>query len=1057
MEDVRLPEWVVASQCGELSVSETGSSKRVIAPCCGLGLVSVAKPLEESTLSTDGHARHCLRDAAGEPSIIAARKDFIDVGSRDVSLVPEDEVGQHVMTWEDKASETPGHKLRRLMVQIFQLQENEVVKLCKMIFLSFPEVERQLIMNQLSQEQVVPSPPHIGSVTEDEHVHHGCSPEAAQSKESQKALDADILRSESAKGETQNAKICLEMEANIYGEDVDVQRKLSAVNTSMCCASNQRKMTDAEALQAMIVSRDFKGVKVGKTSLPIIQFIAADVYVREDEKVVKLDVMRIGDIESISKVCWETRDGTALSGLKYIGGSGELVFKEGQRIVSITINLVDDSKWDATLNFFVALLNNTCQKARVSIPQSICNVRILEDETFPSNFCKGKLMEGEDGQISAPRLLLVYFKMNMKNPVVNLGVWKSMVVDLFSNLVFVYGLFIELYILEVVLCNGCIGQDDQGDVDSGSFASMNFISSRDLLWIVAMIRFAPHPLSLYLDNRKVHFKVAGASRKTLQANLLRKFLSFTAKSRELVCESYFFMAITRDVSDLVEGGFCKSVAVVKNCTRIVLVLLFHVCRNRLIGQASSESPWDIFNRILPALLMPIFFACFLKFRNVTTIRHLEEQQSAGNVLLEKARYVVAHHDLVRVYGKTGELEAEFDDVINNFNKCFVDCGAVVVKNKSFSPLMTLLLVSFYTVYGGIWVFEGLSLGKFVSTMQVYTAIGVMMGDVYENFLDMQNALDALRTIVMYMNLPLDLDERLELSRVNRAFVMENLQSPLRPSCSRLWSYDVDPADLLSIELRNVCFRYRGSGNLTCNLKNVCATMPQGGFYALVGPPSEGKGTILKMICGAIMPGLVDVDSAFHMEGQVLVPTHLRVLNVVSNPIFIKATLLTNLLLGVMSGTNDGVMERVVDICRMLGLSEASLQLLEQNTCVCDWMKTLSATEASLLHVARALVANPEVLCIHKPTLYLQADMGANLYNVLKTFVLERGIKQDPAQFHTRRPRTCIVTSRSTIIAEMVDAAFHVSKAHGIKRLQRAEGGGWTVSSQSVPSRVSSVG
>merc|ERR1712176_1194425 len=94
-------------------------------------------------------------------------------------------------------------------------------------------------------------------------------------------------------------------------------------------------------------------------------------------------------------------------------------------------------------------------------------------------------------------------------------------------------------------------------------------------------------------------------------------------------------------------------------------------------------------------------------------------------------------------------------------------------------------------------------------------------------------------------------------------------------------------------------------------------------------------------------------------------------------------------------------------------------------------------ESSLLHVARALVANPEVLVIHKPTLFLNTAMGDLMYETLKSYVENRGLYLDPAQFYHRRPRTCIVSARRLDGkgSEVADAVFRVSKAHGILMME----------------------
>ena len=55
--------------------------------------------------------------------------------------------------------------------------------------------------------------------------------------------------------------------------------------------------------------------------------------------------------------------------------------------------------------------------------------------------------------------------------------------------------------------------------------------------------------------------------------------------------------------------------------------------------------------------------------------------------------------------------------------------------------------------------------------------------------------------------------------------------------------------------------------------------------------------------------------------------------------------------------------------------------------VADWSFLLSSTESALLHIARAFIANPEVMCLHKPVLHLSQQMGDNIYKVLQEYVL----------------------------------------------------------------------
>ncbi len=65
--------------------------------------------------------------------------------------------------------------------------------------------------------------------------------------------------------------------------------------------------------------------------------------------------------------------------------------------------------------------------------------------------------------------------------------------------------------------------------------------------------------------------VAGLSRRTLQKNLLRKFLNYTEAVRGQISEGDVNMAMMRDVHEVVDCGFMKGLEVV----RMVGKLLVH--------------------------------------------------------------------------------------------------------------------------------------------------------------------------------------------------------------------------------------------------------------------------------------------------------------------------------------------------------------------------------------------------------------------------------------------------------------------------------------------------
>merc|ERR1712205_206783 len=102
-----------------------------------------------------------------------------------------------------------------------------------------------------------------------------------------------------------------------------------------------------------------------------------------------------------------------------------------------------------------------------------------------------------------------------------------------------------------------------------------------------------------------------------------------------------------------------------------------------------------------------------------------------------------------------------------------------------------------------------------------------------------------------------------------------------------------------------------------------------------------------------------------------------------------------------------------------------------------WGETLSHTQQQLLSLARALIANPEFLVAHKPTLGFDHACRMIVLQALKDFVRKRGLEQDEQALHLRRPRTCIFSLSAPTDTEGADCVYEVSDAHGIQCRWRA--------------------
>eukprot|EP00747_Dinoflagellata_sp_TGD_P084796 gnl/TRDRNA2_/TRDRNA2_162652_c4_seq6.p1 gnl/TRDRNA2_/TRDRNA2_162652_c4~~gnl/TRDRNA2_/TRDRNA2_162652_c4_seq6.p1 ORF type:complete len:473 (+),score=84.71 gnl/TRDRNA2_/TRDRNA2_162652_c4_seq6:103-1521(+) len=197
---------------------------------------------------------------------------------------------------------------------------------------------------------------------------------------------------------------------------------------------------------------------------------------------------------------------------------------------------------------------------------------------------------------------------------------------------------------------------------------------------------------------------------------------------------------------------------------------------------------------------------------------------------------------------------------------------------------------------------------------------------------------------------------------------------------------------------------------------------------LLGPPGQGKSTMLKILGGVILPPDPDADSSF-------VPAHLRVLHISLQPMFARDTLMKNLIYGVSKvEDSDASPERVLAICRRTGLQDPRIFKHLESDEIHDWAEIFSHTQLSLLNIARAVVANPEIMCVHKPTLNFDEVLGKQILELFQEFVAKKGILQDQSMIHLRRPRTCVLTAADCRLSvEMCDTVWLVSSA-GVKKI-----------------------
>jgi len=372
--------------------------------------------------------------------------------------------------------------------------------------------------------------------------------------------------------------------------------------------------------------------------------------------------------------------------------------------------------------------------------------------------------------------------------------------------------------------------------------------------------------------------------------------------------------------------------------------------------------------------------------------------------------------------------------------------------------LTLISALSWIMFGGIRVVQGeLSLGMFVATLSIYKSTGDEWKGIYNTFLEIEEVLPSLTYITRVLNRPCELLVRkthLE-ARVEKTlegfrwahsqgkprniddlhFVLEETYVPptrvmhLAPKGATRSSV---VGALSASEGRRTQGTDGGKDKVLKTDSGCYVTMTQsmafsgrlefeqGQMVCLTGHHVSGKATVLRLIGGSCLPAKPE---------QAFAPSHLRILQVAFHPTFMRGSLLDNLLFGAnRSGTPESKAQmkvRALLICQKLCVSAQILDLIDTEAELEVWSEVLSSSQAFLLNLARAFVADPEVLCVNLPHVSLEPRVADEVWSVLQEFVKERGLLHGWYQTENlpasavsrRRPRTCILTTLSGFSGE----------------------------------------
>jgi len=761
----------------------------------------------------------------------------------------------------------------------------------------------------------------------------------------------------------------------------------------------------------------------GSDSSAVVQFSTSQYFCCEDDDFVSLDVLRIGAcLDMQSEVRYTTRDESAKAGDKYVASEGKLIFMPGVNMQQIRIPIIDNDTWDAALEFGVQLEPADLHNAVLGKYLWQTNVKIIDNDCFPNNRFQEQIEKGDFKSISRPMLLWQYFMMNYRDPQVRIGTIKRLACDQLHNMYLLFILLLNVYLVDYVL---------NPDVEENSLLIIHHRPAQLFGIMCSMI--LPFAVLHFFDYAKHGWGLSGTSRGCLQKNLLRKFLNYNEESRESLRNGDLIMAMTRDSTELVDLGYMNLFNLGLAFGQLLAILLY-----TLLAPLVFQKPLRLVS-ILPLITFPVILSIFVRFRSNLSTEKRDLQQDMQNDLVNHVNDTVTHYRLIADFNQRSSFIVKMESRISKFNMARRHAHRYGVNNGYVAHWLSTVLVAGYIVYGGKQVMaDQLSLGMFLADVRIFTLIGTAFADIYEKMLEMQLVFPALERIVRLMNLQIDTQMRMALAREHHDMTTEKREDVLKKMSQETKLSPKDrppPIDQLCITLTEMNWSYNSVCMATRAERRTYVQhsgkleVQQGSLVSLIGKRGEGKSTVLKLLGGVLL-----ADST---TGKVFVPSHLRRLHVSPTNEFFPGTLLDNLTFGVSPGDPDSRLDRVLNICKILNLGAEVGQLVQGNE-VHHWREKLSLTQCHLLVLARALISNPEILCLHKPTLVYDDKMSEHVLSVLRRFCKERGIEQDPGKIHLRRPRTCIITTARQMGVQMSDLVFSVSVESGIQMVAPAD-------------------
>ncbi|CAJ1328439.1 unnamed protein product [Effrenium voratum] len=760
-----------------------------------------------------------------------------------------------------------------------------------------------------------------------------------------------------------------------------------------------------------------------KEKLDIIQF-AAPIFVAEEGETFHVHLMRLGALQGRVSCSFRTEQS---AGSRYVHTEGQVIFEDGCFEQLIEIPILESPTWSATLEFKVVLDEPMgCQLGKYL---KVCRVKVIDQDTFPTSKYSEEIKADSIEDISEASLFIEYMKLMTKVPGNSWRLAVTLLFDQLKNAYVWFTLVSSVYMVNVVFGHGTSKTSQELLIPDDPAKTAQVIG----------LMYVSFPLLLHLWKVvKIKMDLNGRCKLFLQSSMMR---NYSDTSRSEVTQAEVVRFITQDSAKLARSISDVS-SLWETLGKLVMLNYFAVSNN-------PDMTWAV-------ITMPVAMIFWSLMREGGWVVAKPDGTDVFEKQLEDFVGIVSeNYPLIACYFQRPAMNDRFAARAAKLQETEIPESSYDLTSEFFFQWLAPLFVGCYMAFYSPLVLSGeLALGTFLATISVFKEVSSNFVDGYGGLKKVRKAFDPLVQISIFLNrstdvamLKMSVDNRVAETELCRRKLMKN------PGDSRF------PTDQIPIRLEKLSLMLPGTENFL--FRDLQQSVQQGHLVELIGNAGSGKTKLIKLLAGEVAAS----------SGKVLTPSHLRCLLVTHQVFLMDTTPLQNLFFGDPSSVVEQserhrmlwILQKLsMDRTRQLAEEEISMlqssgeieeESLEGFCCVGPrrraemdpmemwmpkdgtqraadvykrfkgWRSSLSFQERAKLHLARALIMNPEILILEKPLMNLDDKESETVMAVLREFVSNRGVALDLETLEYRRPRTCFYSAERRTMNTKTDVVW----------------------------------